>query len=181
MAEYTLTWHDRHAPVWQEVVLPLLPSGRRRWLELGSYEGYSASWTLNNAIRHGDELICVDRWRNAEIERKFDENVGGKVKKVKCDHTLYLLDQIDARQKFSVIYVDGDHDAPKVLSDMVLAWKVLDEDGILIVDDYLWQGNIYSARAVRPCVAIDGFVRSHMTQLQALHWGYQLIARKCCS
>lgn len=175
---YTMLWHDKHAAVWESVVLPVLPSGPRRWLELGSYEGKSAEWTLQHAIRKGDELVCVDLWRNADVEKRFDQNVRLHVTAFKESHESFLLRQIRDGRTFDVIYVDGDHNAPAVLSDCVLGWKVLRPNGVMIFDDYRWAGFEFRPRAIAPCVAIDGFLASHATQLRVLHKGYQVIVQR---
>ena len=177
--DFTAHWHDNHAEIWTQVVLPLLPETPRRWLELGSYEGKSAAWTLEHAIRQGDELVCVDGWWDAQLEQRFDANVGGRVTKIKMTHTAYLLGALAAGESFDAIYVDGDHDAPAVLSDCVLAWKVLRPNGVLILDDYQWRGTWKRAFAIEPCHAIDGFLRSHATRLRVLHQGYQVIVQRC--
>lgn len=176
--DYTACWHDRHAPVWGAVVLPLLPDHPRRWLELGSYEGKSAAWTLQKAMRPSDELVCVDGWWNADCEARFDANVGSRVTKVKSLHEPFLLKEIANASLFDVIYVDGDHNAPAVLSDMVLSWKILRTGGVMILDDYKWDGGGTKPRKVAPKHAIDGFIASYITQLRVLHHGYQVILQK---
>ena len=176
--DFTNRWHDNHAEVWRQVILPLLPQTPRRWLELGSYEGKSAAWTLENAIRTGDELVCVDLWQNADVEKRFNENVRLHVTAFKESHESFLLRQIRDGRTFDVIYVDGDHDAPAVLSDCVLAWKVLRPNGVMILDDYHWHGGWRTPGAVDPCHAIDGFLRSHATRLRVLHHGWQAIVQR---
>ena len=176
--KYSMTWHDSHAEVWRQIVLPLLPETPRRWLELGSYEGRSAAWTLEHAIREGDELVCVDAFFNDEVERRFDANVGSRVTKCKLRHDEYLLAEIGRGGRYNVIYVDGDHDAPAVLSDAVLAWKLLGRGGVMIFDDYHWQGGWRKPGAVDPCHAIDGFLRSHATRMRVLHHGYQVLIER---
>lgn len=177
--EFTAAWHDSHAEIWRQVILPLLPETPRRWLELGSYEGKSAAWTLEHAIRDGDELVCVDGWWNAEVEQRFDANVGSRVTKIKMPHAEYLLAAAARGESFDAIYVDGDHDAPAVLSDCILAWKVLRPNGVMICDDYHWHGGWKKPGAVEPCHAIDGFLRSYATRLRVLHHGYQVMVQRC--
>jgi hypothetical protein len=62
------------------------------------------------------------------------------------------------------IYVDGSHQAADVLSDAVLAWKLLKEGGVLIFDDYLW-ARYQDRPLLNPKMAIDAFVNCHLDQL----------------
>jgi len=62
------------------------------------------------------------------------------------------------------VYVDGSHTAPSVIEDSVLVWPLLKPGGVLIWDDYLWEGNKPAPAGVpeevmRPKLAIDSFLR----------------------
>ena len=57
-------------------------------------------------------------------------------------------------KKYDLIYIDGNHTAPFVLTDCVLSWYVLKEQGLMIFDDYWW-GN---GSLITPRPAIDTFV-----------------------
>lgn len=168
-------WHASHHAVWSSVVKPLMPNREIRWLEIGSLEGRSAVWTLDNLLNPGDELVCVDVFADANLENAFDQNLNGRATKVKGRSVDYL--RIEPG-KFFGIYVDGSHDAPDVLADAVLAWQLLEAGGVMIFDDYLWQHPHYLPRRVSPGVAIDGFLASFCTRLAVLHKSRQVIVRK---
>jgi predicted O-methyltransferase YrrM len=40
---------------------------------------------------------------------------------------------------FDFIYVDGSHQAPDVLCDALLSFRLLKNNGVIAFDDYLWQ------------------------------------------
>ena len=169
-------WHGNHAAVWRQVVQPRLPANRVRWLEIGSMEGRSAAWTLDNMLRAGDELVCVDIWASKQDEAAFDENVGSRAIKQKGTSESYLL---TASGEFDVVYIDGSHNSPDVLSDAVLSWRLLKKQGgIMIFDDYHWRHPCDKAGAVDPRVAIDAFVACHETQIAVLHRGFQVIVQR---
>ena len=46
---------------------------------------------------------------------------------------------LDNNLTFDLIYIDGYHKAEQVLKDFKNAWKVLNKDGILIFDDFIWK------------------------------------------
>jgi len=54
-----------------------------------------------------------------------------------------------------LIYIDASHYAPDVLSDAVIAFKLLKPGGMLIFDDYLWSGD--ENIVYYPKIAIDAF------------------------
>lgn len=178
MGEFTNTWHQNHDAVWKAVVLPRLPVTHRRWLELGSYEGQSAEWVLIHAMNPGDELVCVDGWWRPEVEKRFDANVGGRVTKHKGDSYWYLLSQQGRGASFSVIYVDADHDSRSTLESLVLAWRLLVDGGLMIVDDYRYNHPAQIPGVLRPALAIDAFLSCYSTDLSLLHLNWQAIIQK---
>jgi predicted O-methyltransferase YrrM len=66
------------------------------YLEVGSNEGRSAIWMLQNILIHPRSTVtCVDVWRRPAFERRFDANIvktalSHKVIKVKGQSSLAL-------------------------------------------------------------------------------------------
>jgi len=83
---------------------------------------------------------------SAEFKDKITIHVGSSQKILRT----FLVGQFD------FIYIDGSHQAPDVLEDTLLAWRLLKKGGILIWDDYDW-GEQYQERE-KPKVAIDAFL-----------------------
>lgn len=178
MSTYTADWFSRAIPAWRQLVLPRLPDGRRRWLELGSHEGRSAEWTLAHALREGDELVCVDLWPDHAVEARFDANVGGHVTKHKGQHFEWLCTAAFAREVYDVVYIDGDHRAQAVIADAVLAWHMLRVGGVLIFDDYLWRHPPSDVGKIYPGPGVDAFLSCFATELILLHKHDQVIVEK---
>ncbi len=61
--EFTVDWFSQHIPNWERLrqVLP----ARSKFLELGSFEGASACWMLQNLLDDDGELYCVDTWKGS--------------------------------------------------------------------------------------------------------------------
>ena len=61
---FTSDWTGALRNIWPAHVLPLLDRQRPvNWLELGSYEGRSALWTIENMFLNPDSRVtCVDGW-----------------------------------------------------------------------------------------------------------------------
>ena len=167
-----------HSGVWSKIVVPTMPKTGRRWLEIGSLEGRSACWVLDNVIDDDGELVCVDPWRGVGVtrnERTFDYQTAGRATKVKSPSADFLREDTST---YHVIYVDGSHDAPDVLEDAVLAWPRLAVGGVMMFDDYRWHHPAGMAGKVSPGVAIDGFLAAYATRLTVLHKGFQVIVQK---
>ena len=112
-------------------------------LEIGSYEGRSAVWFLENILTHPtSRLVCIDPFFDPRVEMRFDHNVrlsGARERLEKRrGRSESVLPQLE-RASFDLIYVDGSHDAPFVLLDAMLSWELLKTGGILAFDDYEWE------------------------------------------
>ena len=194
--KFTENWFAYAEQVWPTVLNELM-SERDSFdlLEIGSYEGRSTTWLIENMMRDGDRLFCVDTWRGgaehvgvnmAHVEDRFDSNIdiaiqrkglkGSAVVKVKLESSKALARYIADGKKFSFIYVDGSHAAKDVLSDAVMSWHLLNEGGIMVFDDYLW-GDL-NAPLSRPKLAIDFFLHINAPEINLRHIGYQIILRK---
>jgi cephalosporin hydroxylase len=161
MSEYqfTVAWFS---PLIQSVWNTIVPQQEpKTFLEIGSFEGRSATWIINKFSRIRDiEMHCIDTWAGCDdnklldidfkvIEERFKHNteLACKNNPFKTDFhvhkgassmelaKLYVNGFADY---FDFIYVDADHSAAGCLSDMVLAWKLLKHSGLMIVDDYLF-------------------------------------------
>jgi len=149
-------------------------------LELGSYEGRSACWFLENILTHEESrIVCVDSWVHGEIERRFLDNMHEVVPRpkhvmVKGNTHAYLR---TATGSFDFIYIDADHQAKAVLSDAILSWPLLKPGGVLIFDDYMWTQP--DPKKLPPKPGIDAFLNLWFGEYEILHSGWQVILRKC--
>lgn len=164
---FTDDFFSRNIPVWTDLFNRFKPT---KALEIGSYEGRSAKWLLDNI--HGLDLTCVDTWDNTGIEEglnslsaeaTFDAVVGSRVKKIK-GRSGDVLRKLEGLYDF--IYIDGDHYASSVLEDMVLSFGLLRSGGIMVCDDYLggWGRNPLEF----PKVAVDAFVNCYSRQIDLI-------------
>lgn len=84
MSEYQFTqdWFHWAPELWQKLI-PMLP-GRQRFLEIGSFEGRSAVWIIENMMEDGGYIDCIDTWQGGEehseedmaaVEARFKHNL----------------------------------------------------------------------------------------------------------
>lgn len=174
--EFTVDWFSQFAGVWRALFQQFLP-GAKKVLEIGSYEGRSTTWLIENAFlpHAAGDLYCIDTWQGSmendrsampEVERRFDRNVakakerspGIRVYKIKgaSQAALKRLSMEGHGGAFDFVYVDGSHQAADVLSDLVLAFELCRVGGLIACDDYLW--NFGQNPLLTPKLAIDAFI-----------------------
>ena len=190
--KFTQDWFHWSPAIWEQLV-PSLP-GRKRFLELGAFEGRSTAWIVENMLEDDGTLISVDTWEGAEehvkmglampdAEDNYDHNLNllgeqhPRRAVLKFKMTSYeAITRIAGGPQFDFVYVDASHTAPDVLTDACVAWPMLKDKGVMVFDDYLWgeQRDVLH----RPKLAVDAFVNIFAEQLKPVHMGYQYIVRK---
>ena len=174
--------------------MKMLPS-RKRFLEIGSYEGRSAIWLANQLDGKG-YVDCVDPWiGNGEhaapgvaIEDKhtrFKKNVdifnykhGPRISWCRQFSFDWLVaaNNEGFKDEFDFIYIDGSHLAKDCLTDCILAWPLLKPAGLMCIDDYTWGDGTDIARS--PKIAIDVFTSLWGGELDFVGHGNQVVLRK---
>jgi tetratricopeptide (TPR) repeat protein len=167
-----------------------------RGLEIGSWEGRSACWFLDEILTHPTaHLTCIDTFGGGsehqtlnpqelrQIEARFDYNLrrsgaAHKVQKwVGTSPTVLVQLQTDpTRQPYDFIYIDGSHLAADVLQDAVLAWPLLRVGGLMIFDDYGL--NLYADANLNPAVGIEAFLSGFGAELVVRDRTWQVVVEK---
>jgi predicted O-methyltransferase YrrM len=190
--QYTKDWFAWAPKVWEQLI-PHLPE-RKNFLEIGSFEGRSAVWTIENMMEDGGEIVCIDTWEggsehvNGEMdgaELRFQQNItlvrskfpNRAVVSLRSTSVEGLAGLLAHKKQFEFIYIDGSHLAKDVLTDACMAWPLLKSKGFMVFDDYLWKPQGFTLLQ-RPKVAIDAFVNMFEDELNIAYSGYQLIVRK---
>jgi predicted O-methyltransferase YrrM len=177
---FSTDWVSRPAPLWTRYLGELRGLENVHLLEIGSSEGRSAIWFLDNVLTHPTSSItCVDVFSARVKETRFDHNTklsgfSNKVTKIKgrSQEVLKLLRE----GSYDVIYIDGSHRAADVHVDALLSWALLKPGGIIIFDDYAWKPE--KPPEARPQMGIDAFLNDFRFQVEILHKGYQVIVRR---
>ena len=191
--QFTKDWFAWAPSVWEQIT-PHLP-GRKNFLEVGSFEGRSTVWTVENMMEDGGEIVCIDTWEGGMehvhgemvgAQERFNKNIEllkekfpNRIVKAYKGTSVYYLAQLAANNHgpFDFIYIDGSHVAKDVITDACMAWPMLKISGFMVFDDYLWKPQGLTAMD-RPKIAIDAFINMFENALEVAHVGYQLIVRK---
>ena len=161
-------------------------------LEIGSYTGIS----LINIVKLIPNSIgyALDKWsdyneknnlmniQDLQIEKSFNSNVArenlqNRIFGIKSDSTTKLFEFIKIKEKFHFIYVDGSHLLLDCYSDLILSWQILENGGILAIDDYLFEKDKVLDS---PFEAVNHFLKVFEGQYKILHIGYRVFLEKIC-
>ena len=199
---FTNNWFDATAKnVWDNLFLKFKPE---KILEIGSYEGASTCYLIEKLASNSTvEIHCIDTWEGGiehrdcgidmvAVESRFLHNTRLAISKVSMavklvlhkgysDYSLASLISQNHINSFDMVYVDGSHQAPDVLADAVMAFKLLRVGGIMVFDDYLWSEELsYGSDLLRsPKLAIDSFINCYFRKIKVISAPlYQLYMRK---
>lgn len=146
-------------------------------LEIGSFEGRSTIWMLENLATHPDARItCID----PSVCPAFLPNIektgrGGQVRLIP-GRSGDVLGGLGATA-FDFIYVDGSHAKEDVLQDAVLSFRAARPGAVIAFDDYLEDGPEWNPRDfAKP--AIDAFLEIYAGRLEILERCHQIWIRK---
>jgi len=160
-------------------------------VEIGCFEGRASVWMLEHVLTHPSaRLICIDpfgglTWHHldpGDYRSRFYENIRPYLPKV---IVLEGFSQLVMRESLSrlagygmvdLFYVDGNHTAPEMLEDILLAWRYLKNGGLMILDDYEW--HVPNNPLLEPKIAIDSFLAVFSGRYELLRKEFQVIVRK---
>lgn len=155
-------------------------------LEIGCFEGLSSAFFADNLLENQDSsLTCVDPFLNIDNndhikflmnneEKNFDYNISicKNAEKIEV-HKITSDNFFKTNTKtYNFIYIDGCHECDFITRDMENAYKVLNKNGIMWMDDYL------GADGIKIRDTMNNFLDKYKDQYTLIHKGYQLAIRK---
>jgi len=190
MAKLTTAWFSRRAKDNFEKFLKPLADQPVTYIEIGVFEGASATWICENVLTHPDSRgYGIDPWpptrkrteeQMDEIHKRAIENLEPYAKKfelIKSSSTDVLRSNRFKPNSADVIYIDGMHFAPNVMTDAVQAFIILKVGGIMIFDDYSADIGKHGILCVKP--AVDAFILTYNRFVEILGTStHQKILRK---
>jgi predicted O-methyltransferase YrrM len=155
---------------------------RGHFLEIGSFEGRSTCWFLQNGLADDGTMTCIDTftpywYKEGDLLERFQVNVREAKKKYQVVSTLAmnspqgLAQLIQQKQEYDFIYIDGDHSPAGVLTDAVMAWGLLRKGGVMLFDDYE-----YDREPTK--IGIDAFLAGFEGQYEIVLQNYQIAVMK---
>ncbi|MBM3854494.1 MAG: class I SAM-dependent methyltransferase [Verrucomicrobia bacterium] len=183
--EFSADWFSWARPIWEIVLADYRGKPNVRYLEIGVFEGRSALWMLENILTDSTaSLTGIDPFFEPEkasgksvrtYKDVFYSNLAlsGFERKTRI---IEGFSQIELRKlplaSFDIVYIDGSHTANDALEDAILSWRLLKDNGLMIIDDYGSRSFTGVKRAV------DTFFAFFGDDFQPIHVGAQVILKK---
>lgn len=157
-------------------------------LEVGSYEGRSTLFLAK--LFPNTRITCIDSFLGSDehqqkpeflsqLESVFEQNLAEFADRVVKDKGLSaaVLGRLHAEQRaYDFCFIDAGHFHDDVYVDSALAWEMLRLGGVLVWDDYFWDGYQSYFKNVR--AAVDRFLDVHAGEYEVLFSGEQVAIRK---
>lgn len=174
--DYTADWFTHNIPNF-ELCMATIPE-KKLFLEIGSYEGRSTCWLLQNGLSSKGSIVCVDPFPNlSDVEARFWTNTKAtqkpeqKVSLYKKTSEEALAEMLTFKYAFDFIYVDGNHSADMAFADGLGSWKLLKQGGVMLFDDYKYPHEPTGD-------GIDRFLEHHKGAYEIIINNYQLGVKK---
>ena len=196
---YTRNWNQEFVNNTNQIKL----KNQKLCLEIGSFEGLTSNYIVDNILSDDGKLICIDpltdtylvenlsendiehnnngwKYFNGQYDR-FIENTKYNLESKKIE--LYRELSSEAlpklkekyKDKFDFIYIDGDHRDFAVYFDAVNSFEICKPNGYILFDDYLWED--YSNHKITKD-GIDRFINEYSDKLDVVINAYQVMIRK---
>lgn len=184
-------------------------------LEIGTYTGISLINILKNipnAIGYGldkwknyheanqiGDITILNNIENLDVEKSFYRNMVSsgmedRMIGIKGDSHKVLMDMImdmviNKDEKFDLIYVDGSHSSIDTYMDCYLAFLLLNNGGMMIIDDYTYNIEDSSIPILNikgdkniiescPYYGINKFLERHKNEYKILNTSYRVFLEK---
>ena len=174
--QFTYNFFAHNIPVWVKHLSRFADQPGINALEIGSWQGMSSCWLLDNILTHSDSTItCID----LGVRPQFKSNITatGAEQKVTL---ITAKSEVGLKnlpvEQYNFIYIDGGHLSFEVIQDTLLAWDLIKEGGVIIFDDYDWKPP--ENPEYGPKLAIDLFTDLFKNEIEILHHGWQVIVKK---
>lgn len=187
-------WFSNNITVWEKFLKKFKNRKNLSFLEIGCFEGQSTLWLLENILTQpNSKIVVIDTFAGGDDQKHFGVKTGNLLKRFKENLKDYISEDPEENKviikkgfsseilkklegKFDFIYIDGSHIAKDVLEDAVLSWELLNDNGIMIFDDYSWDR--YNDETLNPRPAINCFLRIYKGWYKILYAKYQVVIQK---
>ena len=174
--QFTQDWFTHNIPIWKRHLQQFAGIPEFQVVEIGSFQGMSACWLLDNILTHPTaKITCIDLY--------FQEHFKGNIAKTGVGDKVIALEGYSqdllvnlTSEYYDLAYVDGCHKPTSALQDAILSWRLVKVGGLMIFDDYEFTFPDSPEQDTK--IGINVFLEMFASQLEVVHKGYQLIAKK---
>ncbi|KAI0316804.1 nucleotide-diphospho-sugar transferase [Amylostereum chailletii] len=185
-------WFSTHKDLWR-TLFPRIESAAPRALEIGSWEGRSATFLLDELCGDDGDIVCIDHFDLMRTEAGQERYAKVLSNLTATGRSFRIMDQFSvpalmtlleenmeaAAPGFDFIYVDGSHEADDTFLDGELVWRLARKGAVVIFDDYEWSTEPTESRH-HPKRGIDAFMVLHKDEYECLSnpAQYQMVLQK---
>jgi hypothetical protein len=180
------TFTDR-IPSWTKLLNEFKGKPGINYLEIGTFEGRSALWVLENILTHPTSTLTIIDAFEENSYKTFVSNINlsGEANKFKIMTGLstHKIRELPFNS-IDFAYVDGSGKGIVMFSDLVSAWNLVKVGGLIICSQYSLNAPLRRALNLQPDdpgphEAIDAFVKLYNPYISVLAVdGNQVIFRK---
>jgi predicted O-methyltransferase YrrM len=148
-----------------------------KMLQLGAFAGHASDWLGKNVL---GTLIDVDTWYGSQKQDGHIDNHSNLNFNEVEEHHAKITNGLNVskfkgttkdffkqnKETFDFIYIDASHKKKDVMFDLENSFTILNINGIIACDDYIW--NINSSPELIPHYAIKEFVEKNKNFLEVL-------------
>ena len=185
--------------IFENVLMMLKDKEHLELLEVGCYAGTSMIRMLE--LLPNANGTTIDRWMSyneettthgqvetlanmdkINVEKIYYENVKfmnmeNRMKHIKGDSADMLLKLIKENKKYDFIYIDGSHKCIDCYADCLLGWQVLNNGGIMAIDDYLYDSSNKNILEM-PLYGAEHFLNRYKDEYNLINKGYRVFLQK---
>lgn len=156
-------------------------------LEIGTYVGTSLIAMLD--FLPNSTAVAIDNWKISvnEVKDRIDDirkgflentiNYRDRINLIEGDSNEILLKFVEKNEKFDFIYVDGSHKLLDTHYDTLLAFQCLKKNGVLAIDDYLWNLNTNNHLEI-PYLGLTHFLEKYKNNYNIIDIDYRIFIQK---
>jgi predicted O-methyltransferase YrrM len=184
---FTVNTFTDKISLWSNLLAEFKGKPNLNYLEIGTFEGRSALWILENVLTHPTAKLTIIDAFEEHSRRTFDANVklSGEAEKF----TVLSGPSIDKVRElpfntYDLAYIDGSGKGIVMFSDLVSTWNLMKVGGVIICSRYNITPHLRSALGLRegdpgPHEAIDTFVKMYGPYIQVIDFkGNYIMMRK---
>ncbi len=174
--QFTQDWFTHNIHIWKLHLQHLAGIADFKVVEIGSLQGMSACWLLDNILTHPTaNITCIDLYFQEQFHGNIPKTGSGDKVIPLQGYSQKVLVTLDS-ESYDIAYIDGCHKATSALQDAILSWRVVKVGGLMIFDDYEFTYPDNPEQNTK--IGIDVFLEMFGSQLEVVHKGYQLIVKK---